>query len=337
MGYSMTRCWFVLVATIAIAQPAVADDLMALFEPACASVGIDPERCQCVVEQVVERHGEAAARYVALDMNLRYDEAAAALESVGEDTAFAASSTFEVAQNKACSSSRLARQQGLSPRAGSANGAVSAADIAAPQAPATGVAGTTDVFVPTSDVPLIDLTAHRSGAVIDVSARFDREALATASTTNFRNFIGFYPVVDSDGGIDLNGNGAADVRPGDDTYVVSAQARVLPNKLYWRADGGQQQYVGEVRLPGGSRYAPVIRYRSKRRPTVPAIDSASQEQMMRAMTTNANLFFGFPAVHANRQHIRKLDNNVFGFQITGYADSTVDTITVMIDTLVFDE
>ncbi|MEM1264132.1 MAG: hypothetical protein AAGH76_17165 [Pseudomonadota bacterium] len=329
----LRRKFTVVVGLLVLGQPVGAADLMTLFGPACASVGIDTDRCQCVVAQVVERHGEGAARYVGLDMNLRYDEAAEQLAAVGESQAFAASETFEVAQNTTCSAARLARQQGSWSGGDASGGAVVASAVAAPQAPTVGSSGTTAVFDATTDVPIIDLRAHRGGAIVDVSGRFDSAAVAAASATNFRNFIGFYPIADRAGGIDINGDGAADVHPGDPSYTVTAQARVLRSPLYWRADGGPDQVLGEIRLPGGSRYAPIVRYRDDRRPSVPAVDPSAAEQIASAMATNANLFFAFVDVHGGQRHLRKLSENTFGFRVEA---SAADSVIVSIDTLVLE-
>ena len=243
---------------MALPHTAPASELEALFEAACGSVGIDGNRCTCIMGLVIERHGEAAARYVVLDMNLRYDEAAAAMQQAGEDEAFAASETFEAVQHKECSSGRLARQQGEWAAAGPGGAAVSSSAVAAEQRPTPSATTINAVFADGHSVPLIDLSAHPRGGIIDVSARFTDAALASSGSRNLRSFVGFYAVVDASGGIDINGDGAADVRPGDDNYSATAQARTLPTKLYWQSDAGNQQVLGEVRLPGGKRYVPLV-------------------------------------------------------------------------------
>ncbi len=312
-----------------------ASDTQALFEAACGSVGVDTDRCNCIAQLVIERHGEAAARYVVLDMNLRYDEAAAALEQAGEDQAFAASETFEAVQHKECSSGRLARQQGQYAGAGAGEASVSSAAVAATAPPPPRATTINAVFVAGQAAPLIDLSAHPAGGIIDVSARFSDAALASASSRNLRNFVGFYAVVDGDGGIDTNGDGAADVRPDDSNYSATAQARALSNKLYWRTDAGNQQVLGEVRLPGGKRYVPLVMYRSNQPAGRATRDVASmRRQVMRGMKTNANLYFAYPDANPDKaMKLRRLDDRSFGFRSEG---SDADDITVVIDGLTLD-
>ncbi|MEL7450776.1 MAG: hypothetical protein AAFN78_16305 [Pseudomonadota bacterium] len=314
---------------------AAASELEALFESACGSVGIDGDRCTCIRQQVIERHGEAAARYVVLDMNLRYDDAAAAMQQVGEDAAFAASETFETAQHKECSSGRLARQKGEYAAASPGGASVSSSAVAAEQQPGPSATTITEVFAAGQSVPIIDLTAHAPGGILDVSAKFSAAALASSGSRNLRNFIGFYPVVDASGGIDVNGDGTADVMPGDDNYSTTAQARTLPTKLYWQSDAGNQQVLGEVRLPGGKRYAPLVMYRSNKPAARPTMDfAAMREQVKRGMATNANLYFAFDRTDPDAAaRVRKVDERSFGFQASG---SDTNDITVVIDGLTLD-
>lgn len=73
-----------------------------LMEPACNANGIDPDPCRCIMKSVIGVYGADAAAFVALDMSLRYDEAGAMKERIGESRAMQASSQFDIAQNGAC-------------------------------------------------------------------------------------------------------------------------------------------------------------------------------------------------------------------------------------------
>ena len=96
---------------------AAGETLWSLFESACTAHGIDKEQCLCILGQVSDNHDDDAARYLALEMNLRYDDATSLLEKIGEDEAFAVGMTFDEAQNLSCSSNRLsATRRDLSER-----------------------------------------------------------------------------------------------------------------------------------------------------------------------------------------------------------------------------
>ncbi|MEL7538073.1 MAG: hypothetical protein AAFM91_13565 [Pseudomonadota bacterium] len=314
-----TRMAFgLLVAFLAV--PAHSANLWSLYQPACASNGIGDEECQCIMKLLVERHGEDAARYVGLDMNLKYEEAAAVLASIGEDKAFAAGDMFDIAQNKDCSSSRLARQRGEQ-RSGSASAAAeatAAADTAAKDEQRGDAPKSRPVFNQ-SGAPLIDLRERANDTVIEVSAAFASGVLSASQSANMLDFVTFFVVVDENGGIDTDGDGIADLSPGDDGYAVAAQARTLPNKLTVSRTAGDKQYLGELSLARGALYAPLVRYRGPTgQPASPAAVTAAdlaamRERMRSAMSTNANLRFPFAAAHSdNEAHLQRLSENSFG-------------------------
>ncbi|MEM7432749.1 MAG: hypothetical protein AAF351_12570 [Pseudomonadota bacterium] len=313
-----------------------ASEMASLFNDACNSLGIDEKQCTCIRAEVVKKHGEDAANYLALDMNLRYDEAATALERAGEDNGYAASETFDIAQNKQCSSGRLARQSG--DVAAASSGVSAASDIAAAAQPSTPSADIiTNIFDAGQRVPLIDLSDHPDGAIIDVSATFGRGVLAASGSSSLRDFIGFYAVVDKDGGIDTSGNDAANVTPGADDYSATAQGRTLSNKLYWDRNGDDEQYLGAVLLPGGKKYVPIVMYRGGSAASMTSFDpenfdpnnfdpAALREQMMQGMNSNANLFFAFDAANPDKNvAIKTIDRQSFGFR---------DAIVVTVDGMV---
>lgn len=314
MGTKLTAS----AALLLVGTTALADDLWSLYEPACASNGIDAGPCRCIFEVVVKRHGEDAARYIALDMVLRYDEAAALLTSVGEDAAFAASDTFDVARNKDCTAARLARRAGTRTQdAASGTVATMAAesaqqiDAARPDAPAR----EGRLLLADSAAPVIDLRRDARDVVIEVDAIFADSALAKTRATNMRNFVGFFVVADPSGGIDTNGDGTADVAPQDDGYATAAQARTLRPKLYIDQTAGSEQYLGEIRLEPGKLYAPIVRLQ-RRQPTNRVLDSntpdaeAMQTAVLRGLTTNANLLFGV-ALDAAPAGLRAIEGDAF--------------------------
>lgn len=72
----------------------------------------------------------------------------------------------------------------------------------------------------------------------------------------FDNFAGFYKVVDEAGGIDTNGDGTADILPGDAGYTEAAIANRETNISLTVADGSTETLVAEVM--GGALYAPFL-------------------------------------------------------------------------------
>ena len=293
-------------------------DLWSIYEPACNSNGIDRNQCLCILDEVVTTHGEDAARYVGLDMVLRYDEAAALMEKIGEDKAFAASDLFDVAQNKSCSSGRLARLEGTYTTSGPAS--VSSSEMAA-----AGAGEQTGNFETVSVVTgngVIDLMALTGTVVGDVTVRFAPGVSPTGGATNIRNYLGFYRVADDEGGIDLNGDAAADIRPGDDGYAAQVQARALPTKLYISESAGNEQVIGEIQLDGGARYAPFFRYQipgagpglGASPPTSAADVEALTAMLRKRMSTPSHLFFVFDAANADgAKNLSSLGGDRLGF------------------------
>ena len=304
-----------------------AQTLWPIYEPACNSNGIDPDRCLCILDEVVTAHGEEAARYVGLDMLLRYDEAAAVMEKIGEEKAFAASELFDVAQNKSCSSSRLARLQGKYTTATSGGAAVASEAIASEAA--SPPAGHFETFGALANSGVIDLTARTGTVVGDVIVRFREGVSPTGGVTNIRNFLGFYRVADDEGGIDVDGDGRADVRPGDEGYSAQVQARALTTKLYIAESAGSEQVIGEIQLEGGARYAPYFRYQmagtgldlSANPPTSPDDIEALKAMLQKGMRTPSHLFFVFDTANeGGARHLSSLADDRLGFASTPQPD-----------------
>ena len=302
-------------------------DLWPIYEDACNSNGIDRKRCLCILDDVVTVHGEDAARYVGLDMVLRYDEAAALLEKIGEEKAFAASDQFDVAQNKSCSSGRLARLEGTYVTAAPAAAVSSSAAVAANAEDPRGLFETVSVVTRRG---VIDLTALTGPVVGDVTVLFGVGVSPTGGATNIRNYLGFYRIVDEEGGIDLNGDGTADRRPGDDDYAAQVQARALSTKLYISESAGREQVIGEVHLDGGALYAPFFRYQIAgagaglgANPPTSAADIENLTAMLRKrMSTPSHLFFVFDAANTDgARNMSSLGDDRLGFSATPRGDA----------------
>jgi 2',3'-cyclic-nucleotide 2'-phosphodiesterase (5'-nucleotidase family) len=121
------------------------------------------------------------------------------------------------------------------------------------------VSGTTTVFdasglvtaAPEEPTPEESLFLDLRDLTGDVTASFtvNREAA-------FDNFVGFYQVTDINGGIDLTGDGMADVNPGESGYTSAAlDARAMDVAL--TTPNGSES-VFESTVAGGSLYAPFL-------------------------------------------------------------------------------
>jgi 2',3'-cyclic-nucleotide 2'-phosphodiesterase (5'-nucleotidase family) len=99
----------------------------------------------------------------------------------------------------------------------------------------------------TNDVALLDFT--------DLSGTVDVE-FSVSRNAAFDNFVGFYRVVDINGGIDVNGDGTADVNPGEAEYTEAAVANRVSGLGLTTAPGEVSTFNAE--LMGGALYAPFL-------------------------------------------------------------------------------
>jgi VCBS repeat-containing protein len=144
-----------------------------------------------------------------------------------------------------------------------------------------------------SQQELIDLRNQAAG----VQAQFtvNREAA-------FDNFVGFYKIVDVNGGIDADGNGTADVRPGDAGYVQAAIQQRVQNLDLTVAN--QSTATFSAQLEAGFIYAPFL------------IANGRPDALLDGNTANdPAVYFPFLAANSDRvDHIRLLGDNTFGFE-----------------------
>ncbi|MBE9049523.1 5'-nucleotidase C-terminal domain-containing protein [Nostocales cyanobacterium LEGE 11386] len=156
---------------------------------------------------------------------------------------------------------------------------------------------------------LIDL---RGLAGIEVRAEFtvNREAA-------FDNLVGFYQVVNPEGGIDVNGDGSADILPGQAGYVQAAVRGRVPGIDLRVANQGTANFTGQ--LTGGSIFAPFI------------ISNGTVDQVLNGQTSQVY----FPYLGANPggvDHIRLLGDNTFGFEdLPGGGDLDYNDIIVRVN------
>jgi hypothetical protein len=118
----------------------------------------------------------------------------------------------------------------------------------------------------------------------------------------FNNFVGFYRVANENGGIDTNGDGTADILPGQAGYIQAAiQARVAGIDL---KVSNQATANFSATLTAGSIFAPFI------------IVNNDISALLDNNTSNDPAIY-FPYIGANADktdHIRLLGDNIFGFE-----------------------
>ncbi len=114
----------------------------------------------------------------------------------------------------------------------------------------------------------------------------------------FNNVVGFYRVVNQNGGIDTNNDGIADILPGASGYITAAiNNRVSSISL---SVANQQTVTSTGTLTGGGIFAPFI-----------IVDGTVTE----ALAGQKQVYFPFIGANADGvDHIRLLGNNVFGFE-----------------------
>ena len=137
---------------------------------------------------------------------------------------------------------------------------------------------------------LIDLRDVTSQ--VSVSVEVHREAA-------FDNLIGFYQVVDSNGGIDTNGDSLADFNPGDTGYLEAALTNRITGLDLLQTDN-QQTTTFDGTFDGGSILAPFI-----------VVDGTVDE----AINGTKEAYFSFLGANSDGvDHIRLLGDNIFGFE-----------------------
>jgi 2',3'-cyclic-nucleotide 2'-phosphodiesterase (5'-nucleotidase family) len=108
------------------------------------------------------------------------------------------------------------------------------------------------------DTILDDLMSGGSGIFLDL--RDQTGPVATQFTVNreagFDNLVGFYPILDEQGGIDLNGDGAADLLPGETGYGAAALAAAVSGLELTTPNLAESVFMRD--LAGGALYAPFI-------------------------------------------------------------------------------
>lgn len=128
----------------------------------------------------------------------------------------------------------------------------------------------------------------------------------------FDNFVGFYQIADLNGGVDLNGDGLADVTPGQSGYTEAALANRVENVALTTANLATS--VFESTVAGGSFYAPFLIANGN-------LDSFNADEV----------YFAFGAANADgAEHIRITDGAIGFEDLFGGGDNDFNDIVVKV-------
>ncbi|MBD2435347.1 phytase [Nostoc sp. FACHB-110] len=134
----------------------------------------------------------------------------------------------------------------------------------------------------------------------------------------YKNYVSFYKVTDANGGIDINGDGKADILPGQAGYTQAAvSTRVAGIDL--TANSGTTTY--SATFQGGYIYAPFI------------IANGTPEAILDNNPKDPPVYFSFLGANPkSSDQITLLGNNIFGFEdLPKGGDRDFNDMTVRVD------
>ncbi|WP_445635253.1 hypothetical protein NSTC745_07193 [Nostoc sp. DSM 114161] len=136
----------------------------------------------------------------------------------------------------------------------------------------------------------------------------------------YNNYVGFYQVIDENGGIDTNGDGVADILTGQAGYIQAAvRSRVAGIDLSV-SNQGSATYSGTFQ-PGGI-FAPFI-----------IVDGTPDALLDKDSKNDPAVYFPFLGANSDgSDHIRLLGNNTFGFEdLPGGGDRDFNDLIVKVN------
>ncbi|WP_353930743.1 DUF4114 domain-containing protein [Okeanomitos corallinicola TIOX110] len=133
----------------------------------------------------------------------------------------------------------------------------------------------------------------------------------------FDNYVGFYKVTDANGGIDVDGDGAADLLPGQAGYTQAAVNQHLSNFGLSVANGGTATFTGT--LEGGAIYVPFL-----------IVDGRPDAILDGNASNDPAVYFTYLGANSDGiDHVRLLGDNTFGFEdIRGGGDEDFNDMIV---------
>jgi hypothetical protein len=134
----------------------------------------------------------------------------------------------------------------------------------------------------------------------------------------FNNFIGFYQVVDDNGGIDTDGDKLADILPGQTGYAQAAVQRRVEG-IDLTVNNQATATFTNKQLIGGAIFAPFI------------ISNGTVDQFLNNQVDQ--VYFAYLGANPDQtDHIRLLGNNIFGFEdLPGGGDQDFNDVIVRVN------
>ncbi|MBW4616739.1 MAG: phytase [Desmonostoc vinosum HA7617-LM4] len=153
----------------------------------------------------------------------------------------------------------------------------------------------------------------------DVTEQVNAEFIINREAKN-DNYISFYQITDQNGGIDTNGDGKADILPGQTGYIEAAVSGRVAGINLTVNNQGTAKYTGT--FEPGSIFAPFII--ANGRPEAILDDN---------LRNNPAVYFPFLGANSDKvDHIRLLGNNIFGFEDkTGGGDKDYNDFIVQVN------
>ena len=151
----------------------------------------------------------------------------------------------------------------------------------------------------------------------EVTATVDQSALDITDAA-FDNYVGFYETVDSNGGIDTDGDGVADFNPGDAGYAQAALQNAVDG-LALRLGGDESNDTtagsfGDSVLQGGTFYAPFA-IANAGDMTVADFLAANPDNMAATEIDSQVAYFAFGEANPDgANHLKSWGDGIFGFE-----------------------
>ena len=137
---------------------------------------------------------------------------------------------------------------------------------------------------------------------------------------NYNNFVGFYQVTGENGGIDTNGDGQADILPGEAGYIQAAINKRISAVNLSVNDGGTA--TSSATLQSGSIVVPFL------------IVNGTPDAFLDGNSNNdPDIYFTFLGANSDGvDHVRMLGDNTFGFEdMRGGGDKDFNDIIVKVN------
>ncbi len=170
---------------------------------------------------------------------------------------------------------------------------------------------------------IFDTTPTNDGT--NIVARLTDDILDLGTDAAFKNLIGFYEIVGTNGGIDTNDDGAADILPGQEGYALAAIENRVDNFVLEAGSLGEEdentsvEEFGDVILSGGKLYSPFIIANGGDLGFDGFVESEASEGSVfnnaAESIDDAVAYFGFIAANPDGvSHLQSRGNNIFGFE-----------------------